>query len=129
MRQLAIALPALLVLAACATPREACVAAATREGRVVDALVAQTQGNLNRGFAIEERQEVRVRRATCEGEAEDGTTFEVSCQKTDTVTVRDAVAIDLTAERAKLESLLERQRQNQINAQSAIQQCIAVHPE
>ena len=129
MRQLAIALPALLVLAACATPREACVAAATREGRVVDALVAQTQGNLNRGFAIEERQEVRVRHETCEGEAEDGTTFEVSCQKTDTVTVRDAVAIDLTAERAKLESLLERQRQNQINAQSAIQQCIAVHPE
>jgi len=129
MRQLAIALPALILLTACATPREACIANANRDGRVLNTLISQTQANLNRGFAISERQEVRVRRATCKGEAEDGITFEVACEKTDTVTVRDAVAIDLVAERAKLESLLERQRQNRINAQSAVEQCIAVHPE
>jgi len=116
MRQLAIALPALILLTACATPREACIANANRDGRVLNTLISQTQANLNRGFAISERQEVRVR-------------FEVACEKTDTVTVRDAVAIDLVAERAKLESLLERQRQNRINAQSAVEQCIAVHPE
>lgn len=129
MRHFAIALPALLVLAACATPRESCIASATREGRAVDRLVIQTQANLNRGFAISERQELRVREAVCKGEAEDGTTFEVACEKTDTVTVRDAVAIDLGVERAKLESLLERQRQNQINAQTAIRQCVAAYPE
>jgi len=129
MRQFAIALPALLALAACATPREACIASASREGRVVNALVAQTQANLNRGFAISERQELRVRRAKCEGESEDGVAFEVACEKTETVTVRDAVAIDLKEEREKLESLLERQRQNRINAQAAVQQCIAANPE
>ena len=129
MRQRAIALPALLILAACATPREACIAGANRDGRVLNTLINETQANLNRGYAISEREELRVRSAICEGEAEDGTAFEFECEETDTVTVRDPVAIDLVAERAKLESLIERQRQNQINAQAVIQQCIAVHPE
>jgi len=129
MRHIAIALPAILALTACATPRESCIAAANRDGRVVNALIAETRGNIARGFAVAERQEIRVKTTTCEAEGDDGVVLTFECEETDTVTVREPVAIDLNAERAKLASLEERQRQNAINAQAAIQQCIAANPE
>ena len=43
---------ALLLLAACATPLERCIASATKELRVVSGLIASTQANINRGYAI-----------------------------------------------------------------------------
>ena len=49
-----------LALAACATPREQCIGQATRDLRVLNSLIAETQGNLARGYAIEEQQEVRT---------------------------------------------------------------------
>jgi len=112
-----------VLLTACATPREACLNDATREVRIMDRLIATTRGNLNRGFAIEERQEVTTRTTFCTGTNQDGSTFRFRCEETDTVTREIPVAIDLDAERAKLESLEERQRQNRINAESGIAQC------
>lgn len=118
-----------LLLTACATPREACLDEVNREVRVLDKLIEQTQGNLARGFAVEERQEVRTRRTFCTGKNEDGSTFRFRCEETDTITRTIPVAIDLNAERAKLESLEQRQRQNISNAQAGIAQCIARFPE
>lgn len=43
-----------LVLAACATSRQACLTAATREVLRLDRLIAETDGNLRRGYAIEQ---------------------------------------------------------------------------
>jgi hypothetical protein len=54
-----------LALAACQTPREACVSEASEELRTVDALIAETRGNLDRGYALETEQEVEVVRDTC----------------------------------------------------------------
>ena len=54
MRPLSVlALVPVLALAACQTPREACLSQASSRLRTVDALIRETQGNLDRGFAIE----------------------------------------------------------------------------
>lgn len=118
-----------LLLTACATPREACLDEVNREVRVLDALIGETRANLSRGFALEERQEIRTRRTFCTGKNEDGSTFRFRCEETDTVTRNVPVAIDLNAERAKLTSLEQRQMQNISNAQAGIAQCIARFPE
>jgi hypothetical protein len=117
-----------ILLTACATPREACLADATKEVRVLDQLITVTRGNLARGFALESRQVVKTRRTFCTGRNEDGTTFRFRCDETDTVTRQFPVAIDLNAERAKLTSLEERQQQNRINSQAGIAQCEAQFP-
>lgn len=119
----------LLVLAACATPREACLDEVNREVRVLDHLIGVTRANLARGFAVEERQEIRTRRTFCTGRNEDGSQFRFRCEETDNVTKNIPIAIDLNAERAKLVSLEQRQRQNISNAQAGIAQCIARFPE
>ena len=118
-----------LLLTACATPRESCLNDVNREVRVLDALIAETRGNLERGFAVEEKQELRTRRSFCTGRNDDGSTFRFRCEETDTVTRTIPVAIDLNAERAKLVSLEQRQRQNIVNAEAGIAQCIARFPE
>ncbi|MBD3765401.1 MAG: hypothetical protein IE927_11935, partial [Rhodobacterales bacterium] len=45
----------LIALAACGTPREQCIARETRDLRTVDRLIAETEENLRRGYALEER--------------------------------------------------------------------------
>ncbi|WP_424178959.1 hypothetical protein [Yoonia sp. TsM2_T14_4] len=118
-----------LVLAACATPREHCISQATRDLRVLNSLIAETQGNLARGYAIEEQQEIRTIRQTCRGENSDGTTFRYSCDETETFTTNRPVAIDLNVEGAKLSSLIERRNQQQTTSDQVVLQCIAAHPE
>lgn len=127
MRLAVLALP--LLVAACATPREQCINDATRELRVVNELIAETQGNINRGYALAETQEVQVINSTCTGTNEDGSTFTFPCQETVTIDREVPVAIDVGAEQSKLQSLLDQQRRLQSAADAAIQQCIVIHPE
>ena len=127
MRPILFALPALLV--ACASPQQACINDATRDLRVINALVAETRGNLNRGFGIEERQDVRTVRTFCTGENEDGSKFRFRCEETETFTRRVPVAIDLNAEAAKLASLESRQALLQANVDGAVAQCQRQFPE
>lgn len=128
MRPTLIILP-LVVLSACATPREQCIDDAMRDTRVLTSLIAQTRGNLERGYAIAERQEVRSIPARCEGRDADGNSFDFRCDRTDTFTTRVPVAIDLNAEAAKLASLEERLPQSQAASNQGVAQCIAIHPE
>ena len=120
---------ALATLAACATPQQSCIASVTRDARVLDSLIAETQANLARGFAVEEVEELRTRNRTCVGRNEDGTEFRFRCPQTDTVTRQVPVAIDLQDERRKLETLLQRQEQNRVNVEAGISQCLARYPE
>jgi len=101
----------------------------TRDARVLDALIAETRGNLARGFALEEQPELRTRRTTCPGRDAEDNPIRIRCEETEVVMRDVPVAIDLNAERAKLASLEERQRQNQINADAGIAQCNARFPE
>jgi len=119
----------LAVLAACATPREQCISQVTRDARVLSSLINETRGNLQRGYALDRQQEVRTIRRTCRGRNEDGSTFTYRCDTTDTVTRNVPVAIDLNAERAKLQSLEERFVQTQAASNQAVAQCIANNPE
>ena len=43
------------LLAACGTPQEQCIAYGTRDLRTVDKLIVETEGNLTRGYALEEK--------------------------------------------------------------------------
>ena len=124
-----ITLALLPLLAACVTPREACIANAGSDLRVINSLIGTTRGNLARGFAIETQQKIREVNTTCATELPDGTIIRTECEKVDIRDVQVPVAIDLNAERAKLSSLEERQRQLQINAEAVRQQCIAANPE
>jgi hypothetical protein len=128
MRPALIILP-FLALAACATPREQCISQATRDLRVLDSLVIETQGNLARGYALAEQQEVRTVRRTCRAQNSDGSTFRYPCDETETVSSTRPVAIDLNAERAKLNSLVQRQQQQRAVSDQTVAQCIAIHPE
>jgi hypothetical protein len=128
MRPAFIILP-LLALAACATPREQCIGDATRDTRILSSLINETRANLSRGYALDERQDVRTLTRSCRGEHEDGSTFRYPCNETETFTTTVPVAIDLNAEQAKLRSLEERFVQTQAGSNQAVAQCIAVHPE
>lgn len=129
MRAPLILLVSALALAACQTPREACVSEASDELRTVDALIAETRGNLSRGYALETEQEVEVVRDTCEVELSDGTTGRVPCDRTDVDEVQRPVAIDLNAERAKLDSLLERRGALVAQRDEQLRYCVAAYPE
>lgn len=118
-----------MVLAACSTPREQCISGANRPIATLDRLIATTQGNVNRGFALAEVQDVRVLRSTCEGTNSDGSTFRFRCEETETFTRRVPVTINIAEERIKLSQLQERRAQSARAAQAQVQQCIAVHPE
>src|SRR6056297_2760500 len=128
MRPALILLP-LAALAACATPREQCIDTAMRDTRVLSALIAETEGNLARGYALETEQDIRTVSRTCQGRTEEGSTFTFPCDETVTFDRSVPVAIDLNAEQAKLESLRERFASEQAAANAAVAQCIAIHPE
>lgn len=128
MRPALILLP-LVALAACATPREQCISDVTRDTKVLSHLINETRGNLARGYALDERQDVRTIRSTCRGRTPSHEVFTYSCDKTQTFDTTVPVALDLNAEQAKLESLEERFAQSQANSNQAVAQCIAVHPE
>ncbi|WP_375254701.1 hypothetical protein [Yoonia sp.] len=123
-----IALP-FLVLAACATPREQCIDSVTQDTRVLASLIAQSEGNLARGYAIEQRQSLRTVVGTCRGRNEDGSDFFFACDETNTITTNVPVAIDLRAEQAKLASLQQRFVAAQAASNAAVAQCIAQNPE
>ncbi len=119
----------LVILAACASPREQCIGDVTRDSRVLSSLINETRGNLARGYGLDQRQDVRTRTRSCRGENSDGSTFRYPCTQTETFTTTVPVAIDLNAEEAKLASLEKRFVQAQAASNQAIVQCISNHPE
>jgi hypothetical protein len=124
-----LALLSALALAACETPQQSCLDSASRDLRVVDSLIRQTQGNLQRGYAIEVDQVVDVDRTFCQVRREDGDIDLVRCERTEVEDVRRPVAIDLNAERAKLDSLVERRASLLTQTAARQQACLAAYPE
>lgn len=127
MRRLAALIP-LVVLAACQAPREACLADASRELRIVERLIDETRGNIARGYAVEEEQRVRVRPGICRGTDEDGGVDLDSCEDVDVDMVARPVAVDLNAEAAKLDSLLERRERLAAEREARVGACAAAYP-
>ncbi len=117
-----------LALAACQSPRDACLSDAARPSRIVEALIAETQGNLARGYGIEEDQEVRVDRRTCRVTLDDGTSDRVRCDRTRVIDVERAVALDLDEERVKLDQLLEQRAGLAADRDARFRGCVQTYP-
>jgi hypothetical protein len=125
------ALLCLAALAACGTPQERCIRAATRDMAVVDQLIGEVQGNLQRGFALEEETVYRTEFEDCTPAATAAYPNPAPrlCPVEVPSTTTKPVAIDLTAESAKLASLQAKRAQQGQLAQDAIAQCRAQHPK
>ena len=123
-------LPLFLILAACATPRAQCEAKATRDLRTLDALIVETEQNIERGYALDREVTERPRLTFCYGRRIDGARVGMTfCNDTE-VTVRDRpVAIDLRAERAKLASLREKRAEVARRTARALSACAARYPD
>jgi len=100
-----LALAALGTLAACADPRGACVEDAMRDVRVLEDLIAETERNIDRGYAMQAEPTVRTAVSLCVSP-----TNPLGVCTTTRSDVRDRpVTIDLAAERRKLRQLRERE--------------------
>lgn len=119
----------LLGLAACATPQQQCLGAATRDARINAQLIAQTEANIERGFALRTEEQLRERNRLCRGETESGEAVVTRCETVDIRRVRVPVAIDLNAERAKLASLKQERARLATRTEAAVGQCRALYPE
>lgn len=128
-----LALPALLVLSACGTPQEQCINAATRDMRVVDRLIAESEGNLARGYGYQQVTVWTTRWVPCgpppppvEGQPKPKPQM---CLDDVPETVRKPVALDLAAEAQKLAGLKAKRAAQAKAAAPQIAACKAEYPE
>jgi len=115
----------LLGLAACATPLQQCINNASQDFRVVSGLIATTQANIQRGYAIRTEEYFETGQQVCgviEGQ-------EIYCEVPVAQTREVPVAIDLNAEAAKLESLQAKRAELAESSNAAISQCQRTYPE
>ena len=129
MRSRLLLLP-LLALAACATPLERCERAATEDLRVLDALIVETQQNIDRGYAVDQEIRESPYLRLCYGRSvDDGRLGMVFCNDRRTIVRDRPVAIDLDAERAKLASLKAKRSEVAQRAAVALASCHAPFPD
>ncbi|MES2434982.1 MAG: hypothetical protein V4586_14315 [Pseudomonadota bacterium] len=127
-----ILIPALLILSACGTPQENCISGATRDMRVVDRLIAETEGNIQRGYAYETVTLSRTVWRQCgyrggkPGKPDAGPRM---CLDDVDYTEQRPKAIDLNAETAKLASLKTKRAAQAKAAAPSIKACRAQYPE
>ncbi|ARE40168.1 hypothetical protein RGUI_2027 [Rhodovulum sp. P5] len=125
------ALLTLLLLAACASPRAACERDATRDVRVLDDLIAETERTLARGYGVEREPYRRMRVNFCYGgqwgdRNRVGLSF---CTAPETAWRDRPVAVDLTAERARLRQLKASRHDLGRTALRKLEVCRARYPE
>jgi hypothetical protein len=126
----------LVLLVACGTPQEQCIARGTRDLRTVEKLIAETEGNLKRGFAYEEkivrfpvfRPCVLPSPPVAEGTPPPPPQV-TTCRDTEEQVIRQPVAIDLEEEARKLRQLQEKRRVLLREAEAVAAACRAEYPE
>jgi hypothetical protein len=124
------ALALVLILAACGTPQEQCIRANTKELRQVDALIAETQSNLARGYGYEEHTVTDWDWEPCfVGRPVANDRHSDMCWEPYERTVRKAVAIDPAVEKRKLAALTARRKVLVSQAAPAVAACKAQYPE
>lgn len=128
------ALVLLGLLAACGTPQEQCIRSNTRDLRTVEKLIAESQGNLDRGYAID-RYEVTVPdwepciRYLPGRNGEPPRPVTSHCRSWDTEVRTRPRAIDLSQEAKQLKQLQAKRRDLAAQAQSVVAQCQRLYPE
>jgi hypothetical protein len=125
-----------LMLAGCGTPQERCISSVTRDLRVVDRLIAESQANLARGYALVNQTVYVPVWEYCTPPVlvrpKDGSQPVLvpgrMCLDDEPRTVRRSVAIDPAAEKRKLAGLQDQRRKLVARAEPAIAQCRASYP-
>jgi hypothetical protein len=131
----AISLSIAFLLAACGTPQEQCIARSTRDLRVVEKLIAQTQTNLKRGYALEQVTISTTVWERCEPvvildqKGKKRPPAPKLCLEDEEQTIDRPVAIDPAAEQRKLDGLLAKRRALLKAAQPVIAACKSQYPE
>ena len=112
-----------LVLAGCATPEQRCINEATRDLRTVNELIAETEANLSRGYAIVTETDISPRLTFCTGYRDNvGISF---CSGNQLIQRDRPVAIDREAEERKLVDLRGRRAALEVTARRAVAACRA----
>ena len=121
------------LLAACGTPQEQCIAGVTRDIRVLDRLIAESEANLQRGYALREVVIPDSRYVLCHpgrpAAAGQPAIAPQYCWRDFDRTVTRPAAINLADERVKLAEMKKKQAQLSRAAAPAIAQCRALYPE
>ncbi len=129
------AIAALTLLVACGTPQQQCIARETRDLRVVEGLLAETEANIRRGYALEEvtvwRREwvecpVRYAPGTLEPEPPARPRL---CRDDVPDTETRPRAIDLAAEARTRDGLIAKRAELSARAEASIAACRAAYPE
>ena len=122
----------LAALAACGTPQEQCISRNTRDLRTVDRLIAESEGNLQRGYAYESVTVYEDYWTHCpmpRPPAGEPPPKPRMCLDERPVTEQRPKAIDLDEEARKLASLKEKRKSLVRQAEAVIAQCKAQYPE
>ena len=123
---------AFAVLVACGTPQEQCISRSTRDLRTIDRLILETEGNLQRGYALETVTRYQDFWDTCfepvivNGQA---TVVPRTCRREISHTEQRPKVIDLKAEAQKLDGLKAKRAELARAAEPLIAQCKVDHPE
>jgi hypothetical protein len=123
---------ALAALVGCGTPQEQCISRNTRDLRTFDRLIAETEGNLARGYAFETITVYEDYWVTCpmpapaEGQPPPKPRL---CLDERPVTERRPKSIDLNEEARKLDSLKTKRKQLARQAEAVIASCKSQYPE
>ncbi len=125
------ALLLLPLLAACGTPQQRCVSSATADLRPVDRLIAETEGNISRGYALQATTIYRDVWVPCWGgygaygyRPAGGMCIDEQAQ-----IIERPVAIDVNEERTKLAQLKAKRKELASTASAEIARCKARYPE
>lgn len=122
-----------LIVAACGTQQEQCINRNTSEYRTVQSLLAEVEGNLQRGYAWKERQVTNTRFDTCRRVIRDkeGQPYVITepCWRDVTDTVRYRDPIDPATEGRKADGLRARLAELRPHAEQAVTACRAAYPE
>lgn len=121
-------LPLAAMLAGCATPHQQCVADATRDVRVLDGLIAETEQALARGYGVQRETTYAPRYTFCGGYGYRYYGLN-TCYDPYPVTRETPVAIDPAAERRKLRALQESRRAAVARMKDDLRACTAALPE
>lgn len=128
-------LATLLILTACGTPQEQCIRRETADLRTLESLIAETEDNIERGYAIVEYTTWEWDYYPCYQPGvlrPDGSVsppIPRTCSTQIPWTETEAVAIDLNQERAKLASMKQKRTELVRRANLAIEACRRAYPE
>jgi hypothetical protein len=119
----------LLLLAACASPRDTCMQDAVSDLRIVQALIADTQATIDRGYAIQTETRTVIYTNFCIGTGIGGDGRFSFCNYPQPVTTQKPVAVDLNQEKRKLRSLKQKEVELKRDSLLKQQRCELEFPE